>query len=183
MCEMRTYQPKKKDEYHMTNPFEVGQQVKLKNGAKPMIVSEVNGKYVRCSYVGSKYAPQARRVWTDYVYFATPVINQGELFETREGPATMVGMTRRGQYVMEKINDDEELIFQNHRPARYKHYTVELENLVDKYRFHRRCHDGQVKVGDLIKRPNGKLYTVKRVNTRNHNEEWLEGEIMTGRSI
>lgn len=183
MCEMRTYQPKREDLYHMTNPFSVGEQVKLKNGAKPQIISKVNGKYVWATYIGSNAGPNSRRLWTDYEYFAKPVITQGELFDTREGPATLVGMTRRGLYVLEKINEDEEIIYQRHKPVKYKHYTVELENLVDKYRFHRQAHEGQVKVGDLIKRPNGKLYTVKRVNTRNHNEEWLEGEIMTGRKL
>jgi len=166
----------------MTNPYKVGDEVKLKRGNTKMYVHEINGKYIRASYnKSSEYGLGNRRIHTDYTYFNLE--DQFELFETREGPATLIGKTRNGTYVMEKLDDDCEIIYQRHKPQKHMAHTVELQNIVDKYRFHRVCPEGKVKKGDLIKRPNGKLYSVTALNTRAHITQELEGEIMTGRAL
>lgn len=160
--------------------FKRGDLVRLRNGKAPIKVLRVDYPFMFGRYISSGINVERRMC--EMCYY-NPIIAQADLFHTDEGPATLIGTTRNGTYVLEKINDNEEIIYQRKTPTRHKHYTVKLKNIIEGYTFHRAIEEGKVKVNDIIKRPNGKLYQVINIDTKDLNKQPLLGEVLTGKSL
>ena len=161
--------------------FKVGDIVKLKNGsaAQEVIESRCGGTFIRTVYLSSVDPPRRFRNASDFEYYdPTP---QYDIFETPYGHATVIGQRRDGAYVVETLDGPRGRsclqVVTKLGPA-VKVYTVKLENIVDKYTFHRQIKKGVLKRGDLIKRDNGKLYRVIGLDTNSPDAQWLDDAVL-----
>ncbi len=176
----------KKESKYMTNPFKQGDRVCFKIGHCPIIVTGVNGKYIWGDYENKHFKQIRSRDYRDFELLSTRTNNSSQVYESEHGPVTLIGQRRDGAYVMETFDGPRGrscTVTTTRLGKPISIYTVELENIVEKYTFHRRSEKGKVKLHDLIKRPNGKLYRVIKLNTNSPNKQWLEGEIMLGSPI
>lgn len=176
----------------MTNRFKIKDRICFRSGYKPLIVTKVNGKHVYAYYENN---PQRTvvRCHTNFKLIETPrqsqqtsrVVN-GQNYETIHGPATLIGHRRDGAFVVETFDGPRgrsSVVAITSIGPRIYDYTVRLQNIADKYTFHRRAKKGSVDLHDVIKRDNGKLYRVIALDTQNSVSIPLVGEKLIGQKI
>lgn len=177
----------------MTNKIEYGDTICFKVGHKKLTVTRVDGQYIEAQY---NQAPrtQVRRCHSNFLVVqkatknkpSPSVIKVGCNYETVHGVATLIGNRRDGAFIVETYDGDRgpsAVVTVTSIGPRVYNYTVKLENIVEKYVFHRRVEEGSVDLHDVIKRENGKLYRVIQLNTENTCTQFLKGEKLVGVAI